>query len=105
MQQITSEQFIDFLEKKDQRFAVVIQYGFYYVEQGRIYRFESNHNDKALQALQAFYGGEMDSSSLEEEIKKIIIKQMQYDWFTDVWKEDINEKVMRSGNNLEAFFF
>ncbi|GGC83819.1 hypothetical protein [Enterococcus wangshanyuanii] len=105
MKQITSEQFIDFLDKKDQRFAAVIQYGFYYIEQGRIYRFESNHNDKALRALQAFYGGEIDDSSLEEEIKKIIIKQMQYDWFTDVWKETIIEKVIRSGNKLEAFFF
>ncbi|MFD1899912.1 hypothetical protein [Enterococcus termitis] len=105
MERVTSEQFIRLLNEKEKRFAAIINFSFYYIEQGQIYRFEQNHNEKSLRFVRDFYDGEITDQELADEIKCIILKQMQYDWFTDAWKETIIENVMRSRSDIDVFFF
>ena len=58
-----------------------------------------------MTTLGLFYDGEIDNEMMMVELKKSILNQIQYDWFTDVWKESILERVSRSPYELEAFFF
>lgn len=105
MKKITTNLFITLLENKEDRFAVIINHWFYYIEKGRIYRFQQHNNTKMLAMLGSFYEDEIDSETMIMELKKSIINQIQYDWFTDVWKETIVERISRSSYDLEAFFF
>ncbi|MDA9471975.1 hypothetical protein [Enterococcus sp. 5H] len=105
MKKITPKMFVTFLEEREERFAIIINHWFYYVEKGRVYRFEQHNNQKVLAALSSFYDKQIDGQALMIEIQKSVIKQIQYDWFTDVWKETIIERVHRSAYELEAFFF
>lgn len=104
MRKITPEKFSNLLENKD-RFAVIINHWFYYIEKGRIYRFQQHNNTKMMTLMGSFYEEQINEETLMNELKKSIINQMQYDWFTDVWKETIVERVSRSTYALEAFFF
>ncbi|WP_086313394.1 hypothetical protein A5821_000873 [Enterococcus sp. 7F3_DIV0205] len=105
MKKITTKLFITLLENKEDRFAVIINHWFYYIEKGRIYRFQQHNNTKMLAMLGSFYEDEIGSETMIMELKKSIINQIQYDWFTDVWKETIVERISRSSYDLEAFFF
>ncbi|WP_086330257.1 hypothetical protein [Candidatus Enterococcus mansonii] len=105
MKKITTKMFTLLLENKDERFVVVINHWFYYIEKGRIYRFQQHSNTKMIALLGTFYDGEIDNESMLTEVKKSIINQIQYDWFTDVWKETIVERVSQIPYELEAFFF
>lgn len=105
MEKISPKLFITLLENKEKRFVVVINHWFYYIEQGRIYRFQQHNNTKMLTLLSSFYAGEVEDQVMMEELKKSIINQIQYDWFTDVWKETIIERIGRSPYALEAFYF
>ncbi|EOL44168.1 hypothetical protein [Enterococcus caccae] len=105
MKKISTATFITLLEKKEERFAVIINHWFYYIEKGRIYRFQQHSNVKILTTLGLFYDGEIDNETMVTELKKSIINQIQYDWFTDVWKETIVERVSHTPYGLETFFF
>ncbi|MGX7149023.1 hypothetical protein [Enterococcus ureasiticus] len=105
MKKITAKMLITLLENKEDRFAVIINHWFYYIEKGRIYRFQQHSNTKMLTMLGSFYENEIDSETMIVELKKSIINQIQYDWFTDVWMETIVERVTRSASDLEVFFF
>ncbi|EOI00794.1 hypothetical protein UAW_00061 [Enterococcus haemoperoxidus ATCC BAA-382] len=105
MKQISPTMFVTLLDNKEDRFAVIINHWFYYIEKGRIYRFQQHNNTKMLAMLGSFYEGDIDAEGLIDELKKSIINQIQYDWFTDVWKETIIERISRSPYDLEAFFF
>lgn len=105
MKKITPKMFVTFLEGREERFAIIINHWFYYVEKGHVYRFEQHNNQKALAALSSFYDKQIDDQALMIEIQKSIIKQIQYDWFTDVCKETIIERVHRLTYELEGFFF
>ena len=105
MKKITAKMLITLLENKEDLFAVVINHWFYYIEKGRIYRFQQHSNSKMLTMLGSFYDDEISSDMMITELQKSIINQIQYDWFTDVWMETIFERVSRSPYDLEAFFF
>lgn len=105
MKKITTKMFISLLENKEERFAVIINHWFYYIEKGRVYRFQQHSNTKMLTIVGSFYEDEIDSETMVVELKKSIINQIQYDWFTDVWMETIVERVSRSPYDLEVFFF
>ncbi|MBO0439408.1 hypothetical protein [Candidatus Enterococcus ikei] len=105
MKKITPQMFVRLLENKEERFAIIINHWFYYIEKGRIYRFQQHTNVKVLTTLDSFYEGEITSEVMTNELKKSIINQIQYDWFTDVWKETILERINRSPYDMEAFFF
>lgn len=105
MKKISTKTFITLLENKEEHFAVIINHWFYYIEKGRIYRFQQHSNAKILTTLGLFYEGEIDNEQMITELKKSIINQIQYDWFTDVWKETIIERISRSPYDLETFFF
>lgn len=105
MKKITPKMFITLLENKEERFVVVINHWFYYIEQGRIYRFQQHNNTKMLTLLSSFYADEIDDLLMKDGLKKSIIDQIKYDWFTDVWKETLMERIGRSYYDLEVFFF
>lgn len=105
MQKITPAKFRILLENREDRFAIIINHWFYYIEKGRVYRFQQHNNTKLVALMGSFYEDEINEESFMVELKKSIINQMQYDWFTDVWKETIVERVSRSTYELEAFFF
>ncbi|MGM0217368.1 hypothetical protein [Enterococcus sp. AZ126] len=104
MEKITKKMFVTLLDDKENRFAVIINHWFYYIEKGRIYRFQQHNNTKMFTMLGSFYEGEIDSETMNDALKKSIINQIQYDWFTDVWKETIVERISHSPYDLEAFF-
>ncbi|MGX7245265.1 hypothetical protein ACWOC1_10450 [Enterococcus quebecensis] len=105
MKKITPQMFITLIENKEERFAIIINHWFYYIEKGRIYKFQQHSNAKVLTMMDSYYDGQMDSETLINELKKSIINQIQYDWFTDVWMEAIIERIGGSAYDLEAFFF
>lgn len=105
MKKITPKMLITLIENKDDRFAVIINHWFYYIEKGRIYRFQQHNNTKMLTLIGSFYDGEINDEQMVDGLKKSIINQIQYDWFTDVWKESVIERISRSGHELEAIFF
>lgn len=104
MKKITAQMLIALIENKEDRFAVMINHWFFYIEKGRIYRFQQCSNATMLTVLGSFNDGEIDNEWMIVELKKSIMNQVQYDWFTDVWMETILERVNRSPYDIEAFF-
>lgn len=93
------------VENKKERFVIIVNHCFYYIEKGHIYRFQQHNNTKMLTVLGSFYDGEIENEQMITALQKSIIDQIQYDWFTDVWKETLFERINRSSSDFDAFFF
>lgn len=72
MKKITTKMFISLLENKEERFAVIINHWFYYIEKGRVYRFQQHSNTKMLTIVGSFYEDEIDSETMVVELKKVL---------------------------------
>ena len=101
MKKMTKNDLFALVDQKEQRFVVLIDDSFFYIEKGHIYRFESHHNMKLLDAFDDFQAGKIAEILLIQELQQTLIKQIQYDWLTDVMKDTFFAKVYK---NQEALF-
>jgi hypothetical protein len=105
MKTLTLADFLELVEAKNTHFVAIIAHGCYYIEQGRIYRFQQHQNSKMLEKLTDYYTTDFTLSDLSEEMKQSVLNQMRYDWFSDVCKEQLIERFKRMPSTIEALFF
>ncbi|MTD39110.1 hypothetical protein GIX45_10750 [Erwinia sp. CPCC 100877] len=105
MERMTLAQFLQLVEAQEKRFVAVIAHTCYYIEQGRIYRFQQHQNSKMLEKLTDYYSEELTLTDLLAEMKQSVLNQMRYDWFIDSTKEQLIERLKRMPVMIEGLFF
>jgi NAD(P)H-nitrite reductase large subunit len=105
MKTLTLAEFLALVEAKDKRFVAIITHACYYIEQGRIYRFQQHQNSKMIEKVTDYSAAELTLSDLLEEMKQSVLNQMRYDWFTDVCKEQLSERLKQMPSTIEVLFF
>lgn len=103
MKKITEKNLFALVDQKKQCFVCLINDWFFYIEKGHVYRFESNHNMKLLEYFDDFEAGKIAETILIKELQQTLIKQIQYDWLTDVMKDTFFEQVCRFPDQLVIF--
>ncbi|MHC5228060.1 hypothetical protein ACYSNW_07270 [Enterococcus sp. LJL99] len=104
MKKITEKNLLTLVDQREQRFVCLIDDRFFYIERGHIYRFESHHNMKLLDCFDEFEAGNVPETVLIKELQQTLIKQIQYDWLTDVMKETFFDQAHRFSDMLIVFF-
>lgn len=103
MEKITEKNLFALVNQREQRFVCLIDDRFFYIERGHIYRFESHHNMKLLDCFDDFEAGKIAETLLINELQQTLIKQIQYDWLTDVMKETFFEQAYKKQTDLLIF--
>ena len=103
MEKIDNKSLFNLINQKEHRFVCLANDWFFYIENGHIYRFEAHHNTKTLDCFDDFVLGKIDESVLINELKQTLIKQIHYDWLTDVRNDTFLEQVR--GASSELFLF
>lgn len=80
---------------------ICVNQHFYYLEKGALYRFEYHNNAKTMDNLYAFWSNELTSTEFERQIKELLMKQIQYDWLTDVMIEPFIESIYRQQPDIQ----
>lgn len=104
MQQFTADDAKQILQAGQRRCAFNINGYFYYSEGGRSYRFEQHHSQKALEALLLSEEQALTQQELQQMMEELVVKQIQYDWFTDVSNDSLFEQLVFIPK-LNIFFF
>ena len=101
VKKITENHLFALVDQRELYFVILIDDRFFYIEKGRIYRFESHHNMKLLDSFDDFQVGKTAEMTFLHELKQTLLKQIQYDWLTDIMTETFFEQVHK---NQEALF-
>lgn len=104
MQKITANEAQHILKDGQKRCALKISGCFYYSEGGRSYRFEQHHNQKALEAFLQYEELAITKQELQQTIHQLIVRQISYDWFTDI-STDVLVEQLTLLTELDVFFF
>lgn len=104
MKKILFSKLLLLLNKQAQSFVICVNDSFYYIENGRVYCFQSYKNEQIRKYVLSYQCQEMKKNEFKQLMNELILKQIHYDWFTDVGKEEFIVMCEKFGNEFDMFF-